>query len=226
MSPRRLRRPMLWTLALLLAGAGLVTFANLLVLRAGGARERATLDQLDPAPVAIVLGAAVRPDGTPSHALQDRLEQAVALWHARKVRKLLLSGDHGQADYDETNAMRRFVLERGVAPADVFCDHAGFSTWDSFTRARTVFGVERAIVVTQRFHLARALYTAAAHGIEAQGVPCDQRTYGRGAWFALRECGSRTKAWLQAQGLGDDTALAGEPIAIEGDGRSSWDRRE
>ncbi|MFO1010433.1 MAG: ElyC/SanA/YdcF family protein [Planctomycetota bacterium] len=201
-----------------------VALANVVVLRSGGARVKSSIDALAPAPVAIVLGAAVKPDGTPSHALEDRLAQAVELYRAGKVEKLLLSGDHGTEHYDETNAMRRFALERGVAPEDLFCDHAGFSTWDTFVRARVVFGVTRAIVVTQRFHLARALYSAEANGIEAEGAPCDARTYAKSAWFELRECGSRAKAWLQAHGVASGARVLGAPIAIDGDGRTSWDR--
>jgi SanA protein len=214
---------LLWILVPLATALLLVALANVAVLRAGGERMRATIAELAPAPVAIVLGAAVRPDGTPSHALEDRLAQAVELYRAGKVGKLLLSGDHGQERYDETNGMRKWVLEQGVAPEDVFCDHAGFSTFDTMARARSVFGITRAIVVTQRFHLARSLYTAREAGIEAQGTPCDRRTYRKGPWFELRELGSRTKACAQASGLWPSTALAGTPIPIEGDGRASWD---
>jgi len=191
----------------------------------GAALERDSLEELDAAPVAIVLGAGVRADGKPSDALADRLEQALELYRAGKVRKLLLTGDHGTREYDETNGMRRFVLARGVREEDVFCDHAGFSTHDSLARARQVFGVRRAIVVTQAFHLPRALYTAQALGIEAQGVPCDRRAYQKGLWYALRETGSRTKAFVQSGLLRCGPRVGGEPIAIEGDGRESWDVR-
>lgn len=203
--------------------AATVVIGNVVVLLSGTARMRDAIAELDPAPVAIVLGAGVRPDGTPSHALEDRLAQAVELHRMGKAKKLLLSGDHGKERYDETNTMRRFVLERGVPPEDVFCDHAGFSTWDSLARARAVFGVEHAIVVTQRFHLPRALHSAGANGIDAQGAPCDARTYAKGAWFELRELGSRSKAWIQALGIGARPLVLGDPIPIEGDGRASWD---
>lgn len=210
-------------LAALLLGALLVA-ANARVLGAGRARVRASLAELDPAPVAIVLGAGVRPDGTPSHALEDRLHQALELHRAGKVGKVLVSGDHGAERYDETNAMRRWLLERGVPPADLFCDHAGFSTYDTFARARRVFGVERAIVVTQAFHLPRALYTAERVGIDAHGTPCDRRTYRKGAWFAVRELGSRAKAWWQTSVTRPAPRTLGPAISLEGDGRASWDR--
>lgn len=165
----------------------------------------------------------MRPDGSPTNVLEDRLEQAVALHRAGKVTKLLLTGDHRQVGYDEANGMRRWVVERGVPPQDVFCDHAGLSTWDSFVRAREVFGVTRAIVVTQHFHLARALYTARGNGIEAQGVPCDARDYEEARWYAVREIGARCKAWLQSIGIASSARIGGPPISIEGDGRVTWD---
>lgn len=207
------------------AALGLVVvLMNAAVARVGSKAMRESIADLDSAPVAIVLGAGMRADGTPSDALADRLVQAVDLYRAHKVPKLLLSGDHGVDDYDEVNGMRRFVLDQGVAPEDVFCDHAGFSTWATLVRAREVFGVTRAIVVTQRFHLERALYSADANGIEAQGVPCDARTYVDATRYELRELGSRCKAWLQAHGIASGVRVGGPPIAIDGDGRASWDR--
>jgi len=191
----------------------------------GRSMECSKIEELAPAPVAIVLGAGVRADGKPSDALADRLEQAVELYLAGKARKLLLTGDHGTRDYDETNCMRRWVLARGVREEDVFCDHAGFSTHDSLARARQVFGIERAIVVTQAFHLPRALYTAAELGIEAQGVACDRREYQKGLWYALREMGSRAKAFVQSGLLHCAPRVGGAAIPIAGDGRASWDER-
>lgn len=215
---KKLLRALL-VLLLLVLGASAWVFAR------GRSMQCETLEELAPAPVAIVLGAGVKPDGKPSDALADRLEQALQLYKSGKVRKLLLTGDHGTQTYDETNCMRRFVLENGVRAEDVFCDHAGFSTHDSLARARQVFGVERAIVVTQAFHLPRALYTAKALGIEASGTPCDRHAYGKAWWFALRESGSRVKALVQSGMLHCAPRVGGEPIAIEGDGRRSWDER-
>ena len=191
----------------------------------GRSMECATIGELGRAPVAIVLGAGVRSDGKPSDALADRLEQALELYRSGTVRKLLLTGDHGTREYDETNCMRRWVLARGVKEEDVFCDHAGFSTHDSLARARQVFGIARAIVVTQAFHLPRALYTAAVLGIEAQGVACDRREYQKGLWYALRETGSRAKALVQSGLLRCAPRVGGAAIPIEGDGRASWDER-
>ncbi len=221
--PKRRRRLAIAALVAVLAVGLAAAGMNANVESIGSTGVRASVPALDPAPVAIVLGAGLRTDGTPSDALADRLTQAVELYRMRKVLKLLLSGDHGADDHDEVNGMRRWVVEHGVAPQDVFCDHAGFSTWETFARARGIFGVERAIVVTQEFHLERALFTAAANGIEAEGVPCDARTYVNATRYEMREFGSRCKAWLQSHGLLPSSSVGGEPISIDGDGRKTWD---
>jgi SanA protein len=200
-----------------------VAAANAWVLCIGWARERDSTAELAPAPVAIVLGASVKADGTPSHALEDRLQQALDLHRAGQVSKVLLSGDHGRVGYDETNSMRRWLLARGLPPESLFCDHAGFTTYDTMARAKRVFGVERAIVVTQGFHLPRALYTAQAVGIQVEGSACDRRTYAKGAWFELREIGARTKAFAEAGLLELEPRVLGPAIPIHGDGRASWD---
>jgi SanA protein len=200
-----------------------VVAANAWVLCIGWARERDSVADLADAPVAIVLGASVKADGTPSDALLDRLQQALELYRGHKVAKILLSGDHGRPDYDETNTMRRWLSDRGLPPEALFCDHAGFTTYDTMVRAKRILGVERAIVVTQRFHLPRALYTAQAVGLTVEGAPCDQRTYQKGVWFGLREIGARTKAFVEAGLLESDPRVLGPAIPITGDGRATWD---
>ena len=109
------------------------------------------------AQAALVLGAQVMPNGAPSSMLSDRITAAAELYEAGRVDKLLLSGDHGRVAYDEVSTMKRILLERGIPAEDIFPDHAGFDTWDSAQRARRVFDVDSAVVVTQRFHMARAL---------------------------------------------------------------------
>lgn len=218
-----LQRRLKWAGLALVLPLCCVAGANAWVLLLGRTRERASIAALRVAPVAIVLGASVKADGTPSDALQDRLQQALELHLERKIEKILLSGDHGRVDYDETNTMRRWLLDRGVPPQDLFCDHAGFTTYDTMARAKRIFGVGRAIVVTQGFHLPRALYTATALGIDVEGAPCDRRTYVASGWFALREIGARAKAFVQAGLLEPDPRVLGPTIAITGDGRASWD---
>ena len=143
----------------------LVAVANAVVLlqaRGGTAGDVAALPH---AQAALVLGAQVKPDGTPSDMLADRIATAEELYRAGKVDKLLLSGDHGRVAYDEVGTMRRELLADGIPGRDLFTDHAGFDTWDSAQRARRVFGVDSAIVVTQRFHLPRALFAARRAGL-------------------------------------------------------------
>jgi SanA protein len=146
--------------------------------------------------VAIVPGAKVWKQ-IPSHVLEDRLLCAEALYRAGKVRRILVTGDHGTKGYDETTTMERFLLARGIPAEDVVKDHAGFRTLDSMHRARQVFGIDDAIVCTQAFHLPRALFLARSFGIDAVGVEADRRTYRGAAWNAARETVARTVAVLE-----------------------------
>ena len=158
----------------------LVAVANAVVLlqaRGGTAGDVAALPH---AQAALVLGAQVKPDGTPSDMLADRIATAEALLFgpataARAGSRLLLSGDHGRVGYDEVGTMRRVLLADGIPARDLFTDHAGFDTWDSAQRAQRVFGVDSAIVVTQRFHLPRALFAARRAGLDATGFAADRR---------------------------------------------------
>jgi len=117
----------------------------------------------------IVLGCGVWGD-SPTPFLSDRLDTAIDLYKRGFAPKILMSGDHGQSDYDEVNVMRRYALERGVPSEDIFMDHAGFSTYETMIRADKIFGIKKAIVVTQAFHLARSLYDCRNFGIECRGV--------------------------------------------------------
>ena len=131
------------------------------------------LDPDGPAPegldCVLVLGCGVRPDGSPSDMLADRLEQGIALYQAGWADKLLLSGDNGQENYNEVGVMEAYALERGVPGEDIVLDHAGFCTYDSVYRARDIFGAKRLVIITQAYHLSRALYIAQALGLLFQG---------------------------------------------------------
>lgn len=131
------------------------------------------VEQVPPAPVALVLGARVAPDGTPSLLLARRLDLAAALYRRGTVRAVLASGDNGSRRYDEVTAMLRYLRARGVPADRVVGDYAGFDTWASCTRAHRVFGVDRAVVVTQRFHLPRAVALCRRAGITAFGLGDD-----------------------------------------------------
>jgi vancomycin permeability regulator SanA len=123
-----------------------------------------------PAPVAVVFGAKVRKDGTPSPYLAGRLDLALRLYRAGKVKAILVSGDHGRWTYDEPDAMRSYLMARDVPDSKVVADYAGFDTYQSCARARRIFGVRRAILVSQDFHIARAVALCRSVGIDATGV--------------------------------------------------------
>ncbi len=171
----------------------------------------------------LVLGAGVYADGTPTPMLADRLDCALSLYEEGKAPKILVSGDHGQDHYDETNAMKDYLTARGVPSADVFMDHAGFNTYDSIYRARDIFGVERAVIVTQKYHLYRALYIADRLGISAQGVAADTRYYHGQPYREVREMAARCKDVIQCV-FKPQAALMGETIPISGDGDITNDR--
>ncbi|GAA3749633.1 ElyC/SanA/YdcF family protein [Plantactinospora mayteni] len=148
------------------------------------------------APVALVLGARVYPDGTPAAFLAARLGLAQELLAAGKIRAILVSGDHRSWAYDEPGAMSRWLVERGVPARLVVQDHAGFDTYDSCSRARRVFGVDRAIVVTQSFHVERAVTVCRRVGLDAVGVGDDSvRRFERAwRWGGFRENFAAVKA--------------------------------
>lgn len=156
-----------------------------------------TPDRVAARPVAIVFGARVRSNGSLSSVLHDRVLTAVELYHAGRVHKLLMTGDNSHHTYNEPVAMKRFAVEHGVPADDIVLDYAGFRTYDSCYRARAIFGVEAAILVSQEYHLPRALYIARALGIDAVGCRADRHRYARQRWFTLREQASRSLAWLQ-----------------------------
>ncbi|MEG0322709.1 MAG: ElyC/SanA/YdcF family protein [Raoultibacter sp.] len=210
-------------LLLVIVGIALAVVAvfgvtNALVLKTGGDKivsaEAAALD--DPQAV-LVLGASVLADGTPSNILQDRLDVGIELYKAGVAPKLIMSGDNGTESYNEVLAMKNYAISKGVPSEDIFCDHAGFSTYESMYRAQHVFGVERLVVVTQTYHLYRALYVANEIGIDAVGVSSDLRTYEKQAQFDLREIPARTKDFFQVL-VNVPSTFVGDPIDISGSG--------
>ena len=190
-------------------------------------REAEELPQEEETPqkkVSLVLGAGIKQDGSLSDVLVDRLESVFELYALRKVRKIIVSGDNGSVNYDETNAMRDYLLERGIPPRDIFTDYAGFDTFDSIFRAQEIFGADELIIVSQEFHLPRALFLAKSLGIEAVGFSANLREYQNAKKMRLRETFANVKA------VGDvlfnsQPKFLGEKISIEGDGRESWDEK-
>lgn len=197
----------------------LVLYLNLGVILAADGRTYADGSALtvdNPYDCVIVLGCGVRPDGTPTDMLNDRVVTAVSLYHSGKANKLLMSGDHGRVEYDEVNVMKNLAISLGVPSEDIFMDHAGFSTYETMARASHIFGVDRAIVVTQDFHLARALYLAGSFGIDAVGVKANPRLYYGQTMSEARELAARPKDILYS--LFRPAYVGGEAIDITGDG--------
>lgn len=172
------------------------------------------VDGVPSEPAAIVFGAGYWPSGRLSDALADRMETAIALYQAGKVNKLLLSGDNRFADYNEPAVMARYAEERGVPREDLVLDYAGRRTYDSCYRARDIFGVQQAVLITQAFHLPRALYTCQHLGLDVVGVVADRHQYIRAPWYQLRELFALTRAWLDLK-LFKPLPVLGEPIPVD-----------
>lgn len=165
----------------------------------------------------IVLGCKVKSNGTPSDMLEDRLRRGVELFHAGAAPKLLMSGDHGTMTYNEVQSMKQYAMDRDIASADIFMDHAGFSTYESIYRARDVFQAKKIIIVSQEYHLYRAIYIAEALGMEAYGVHSDYRNYAGQAAMDFREILARNKDFMTSIFKPKPTYL-GKAIPIWGNG--------
>lgn len=215
-------RKLLW-LGVVLGAAGLAFGAAVNAWMVRRSRPYIVpLSQVESAQVAIVLGAYVNEAGCPSPVLQDRLDTAIELFQQGKVERLLMSGDHGQVDYDEVNGMRIYAESKGIPREQIFLDHAGFSTYETMVRARKVFLVERAVVVTNDFHLDRAVFLARSQGMQAQGVVADRHRYFDAEYYQQREFAARVKAFLSVYGLSPRVVL-GPVLPITGDASLTHD---
>lgn len=165
----------------------------------------------------LVLGCGVKSNGEPSDMLEDRLLQGIELYNLKAAPKLLMSGDHGQPEYDEVNTMKKFAIQKGIPSTDIFMDHAGFSTYESIYRAKEIFGAEKVIIVTQKYHLYRALYIAEKLGIDAYGVSSDYRKYIGQTPREIREILARNKDFFTLLVEPEPTYL-GDKISVNGDG--------
>ena len=169
----------------------------------------------------IVLGCLVRSDGSLSDMLNDRMEVGVdafcTLNGENDKTKLIVSGDHGSESYNEVEAMKQYAVEQGIDSSEVFMDHAGFSTYESIYRAKEIFGAEKILIVTQEYHLYRALYIADAFGLDAYGVSADLRTYSGQIKYSTREVLARNKDFFASLFKPEPTYL-GEKIGLGGDG--------
>ena len=170
----------------------------------------------------IVLGAGIWGD-KPSPMLEDRLLEGIKLYEDGIAPKIIMSGDHGREEYDEVNIMKDFAIEKGVPSEDIFMDHAGFATYDSIYRAKEIFEAKKIVIVTQDYHLHRALYIANSLGIEAYGVPSNPRKYGGQIIRDLREILARDKDFVKCIFKPKPTYL-GESIPVSGDGNITNDK--
>lgn len=171
----------------------------------------------------LVLGAGIWGD-KPSPMLEDRLLQGIALYNNQTSLKIIMSGDHGKEEYDEVNVMKDFAIEKGVKSEDIFMDHAGFSTYDSVYRAKEIFKAQKIIIVTQKYHLHRALYVAEKLGIEAYGVASDPREYRGQVVRELREVLARDKDFFKCIIKPEPTYL-GDTIPVSGNGDATNDKK-
>lgn len=183
------------------------------------------MNDLPETKVVLILGAKVYSQGSMSGMLQDRVETAIDLYQSNQVEKILVSGDHGQDNYDEVNAVKKYLLEKGVSRSDIFLDHAGFDTYDSLYRAKEIFQVRSLIISTQNFHLPRAVYIGRELGVETYGISADRHLYTNVNYNEFREIFSKVKAFLDVN-LNAKPKFLGEKIPISGDSEKSWDKTE
>ena len=183
------------------------------------AQQAAELTDVD---CILVLGCGVRSDGSPSDMLHDRLRRSVELFDLGAAPKLLMTGDHGRENYDEVYAMKRFAVDAGIASENVFMDHAGFSTYESMYRARDIFQAKKVVIVTQEYHLYRAVFIAESLGLEAYGVASDYRGYTGQTKREVREILARVKDFGTSL-LQPKPTYLGSAIPIWGDGNTTND---
>ncbi len=223
-----MKRPLKITL-IIIAGIALlgilsVVFINLRVKAV--ARKKIITSQealeLKDVDCILVLGCKVKDNGEPSPMLLDRLITGTELYKEGAAPKILMSGDHGRDTYDEVNVMKKYALDNGIPSEDVFMDHAGFSTYDSIYRAKHIFEAKKVIIVTQEYHLNRALYLAHKLGLEAYGVPADLRDYSGQTMRDIREIAARCKDFALGAFKPKPTYL-GDVIPISGDGNATND---
>ena len=182
-------------------------------------KEASSIEDID---CILVLGAGIWGD-KPSPMLEDRLLQAISLYQNNVAPKIIMSGDHGRKEYDEVNIMKNFAIRNDVPSDDIFMDHAGFSTYESIYRVKEIFSAKKIIIVTQKYHLYRALYIANQLGIEAYGVGSDPRRYVGETYRELREILARDKDFVKCIFKPKPTYL-GEIIPVSGSGDVTNDK--
>ncbi|MCI9627490.1 MAG: DUF218 domain-containing protein [Clostridia bacterium] len=182
-----------------------------------GAQDMVEISEVGQADAVVILGAAVY-NGKPSGTLARRLDKGLEVYQSGAVPKIIVSGAGGTRRYNEVDAMRNYLMERGVPAENIFMDHAGFNTYDSMVRAKEVFQVNRAVVVTQRQHLLRSLYIARRVGLSACGVDAGGYNEMEMRQQFWREALARVKAVLQCEITKPQPRYLGDPIPVSGSG--------
>ncbi len=196
--------------------AGFLLTGILRVVMLLNGQSRTYLPETVPqAPAALVLGAGLNRDGTPGLVLQDRVRSAAELYFSGKVEKIVMSGDNSSEFYDEPGAMKDFALDLGIPEGDITLDFAGRRTYDSCYRAKAIFGLDKLIVVTQAYHLPRALFLCNAFDVEADGIPADDANYRRSSYtfWWVREILATLKAYWDVY-IGHPQPVLGQPEPI------------
>ena len=225
-------RTCLLRLVLVAVGITVLAALSLFLLRAGvdwryGEQVYGSVNELPaakqqdsaPWPAAVVFGAGYLSSGRLSTALADRMDTAITLYEAGQVNKLLLTGDNRFVDYNEPAAMAAYAETRGVPRGDLVLDYAGRRTYDSCYRAGAIFGLEQAVLVTQAYHLPRALFTCDRLGLDVVGVVSDRHIYRGGSWYRFRELFALARAWIDVT-LYRPLPVLGDPIPVDWGSRS------
>lgn len=217
---KRAKKAILLILACVVIGGALSVFCINCYTKSSVKDRILTMEEackLEDVDCILVLGCGVKDGGVPTPMLADRLERGVELYEGGASGKLLMSGDHGRKDYDEVNVMKGYAVDAGIPSGDVFMDHAGFSTYESIYRARDIFQAEKVIIVTQNYHIYRALSIAGRLGLEAYGISSDQRIYMGQKYREAREILARAKDFFTVIYKPEPTFL-GEIIPVSGNG--------
>ena len=222
---KRMRKMVIVLLSLAAIGLLTIILINGHVKAAGKERiltveEASKLEDVD---CIIILGCGIYDDGSLSPMLRDRLMRGLELYKEGAAPKILMSGDHGRKEYDEVNAMKQYAIDNGVLSENIFMDHAGFSTYESIYRAKEIFEADKVIIVTQEYHVYRALYIAEQFGIDAYGVPADLNEYAGQSMRDFREVLARCKDFAMCIFKPEPTFL-GEVIPISGNGDLTNDK--
>ncbi len=215
-------RKIILTLTIIILVVGLISFAINIYMIEYSKRYIINAESLEEKTDAvIVLGAYVFPSGEVSWMLRDRLDTALKIYTITGD-KIIVSGDHGNKNYNEVRAMKDYLLAKEVDEHDIFMDHAGFSTYDSMYRAKEVFLLDNALISTQRYHLYRAIYIARRIGIDAYGIAADLHVYPRMSYYQFREALARVKDFFYVL-FKAEPVFSGPVIDIKGSGLQTED---